>query len=133
MGQRHQQRLPARVEQRRNFHQITLDQGGKTGFNLDLHLAAFNPRRMLQPLVATAEHADQQALQSAGVVVHKSQRDGYHFAIGIAALNHFQRPPRRRRVMRRGILTDAGLGTEATEIGHLSGQAGAQRIQRRDA
>ncbi len=113
--------------------QIALDQRREAGLDLAFHRPAFDARGVVQPLVAATEHRDQQLLEPAGVVVHESQRLGDHLGIRRAGFDHFQRPPRRRRVVRVGILGDARLGAEAAEVGHLAGEAGAQRIERRDA
>jgi hypothetical protein len=77
--------------------------------------------------------ATRQAFQTSGVVVHEGQRAGHHVGVTVARLEHFQRTARRCRVVRFGVLGDAGLAAEPAEVGHLPGQAGAQRIERRDA
>ena len=125
--------MPAGIKQRVNLRQIALDQRRETGLDLGLHLAIFNPRRVVQPLVAAAQHIDQQAFQPAGVVVHERQRSRHHVGIGAAAFDHLQRAPGGGGVMRLGILADPWLGAETAEIRHLPGEAGAQGVERRDA
>jgi hypothetical protein len=87
-GQRHQQRLPAVHQAACRRRQIALDQRRETGLDLGLHRPAFDPRRVVQPLVAAAEHGDQQAFQPAGVVVHEGQRRR-HLGIGVRPLRPF--------------------------------------------
>ena len=132
-GQGHEQALQTAVEQVTNSRQIALDQRRKSGLDFALHRPAFDARSMLQPLVAPAKHGNQQPFQATGVVVHEGQRLGHDVGIGAAGLDHFQRPPCCRRVMSLGVLGDTRLRPEAAEVRHLAGQAGAQRIERRDA
>jgi len=132
-GQRPQQRLKAGIEQVADDGQIALDQRREARLDLGLHRPALDARGVVQPLVAPSEHGDQQGFQAAGIVVHEGQRCGDDVGVRCFGLDHFQRAARRRRIMRCGILGDARLATEAAEVGHLPGQAGAQGIDRRDA
>ena len=131
--QRHQPRLPAGIEQPSEMRQIAFDQRRETGLDLVAHDATVDPCGMLQPLVAPAEHGDQQAFQPAGVVIHEGQRRSDNLAVRRLRLDHFQRMPGGRRVVRLGVVGNPGLRAEARQEGHLPGQAGAQRIQRGDA
>ena len=68
---------------------------------------------MGQPLVASVQHGDQQALETDGIVAHEGQRRGYHLPVRAILLDQLEGAPGSIGIVGVGILGDPGLASEA--------------------